>query len=472
MGAITSDMRCSRLLFEDLPNGATLASIAERVKYQRVARFMAARKQHQSIAGSRQELSAADALFRGLEALAKQAGQAALEVLHGWPIGHFVLQNNLLSAERDAACARVIADLLFLALPNGDSPLAGLSFAVPVERDGAVPVLGLGGRLYIHGAAPSGWLVWRCSARSACVSSLDGGMSPVELELPLGAAATPFCAFRADPVAAGFDLPVIDDRAGTLFHVGKADAEETGAVDGAGCNPPLAVADSLGRAHELIQAVWPGVIPWLRALAPAFVDVGVNAGRATRLSGSFAPGEPIYLSRVSDPMCHAEDVIHELQHLRFMATIPAGEWFGRWGESATRFVSPYRSDLRPLAGIHLGLHAFVSVTEFRLHVMDRPDLGRTSVAWLLDTHFRNVFALRTVAQYEELSAAGRSYYGELGAILARQHGRIEAVIPLAERQRVLDAIGRPGAAGRDMAENAGLVLGQSVSADEIGGLVQ
>ena len=475
MGAISSDMRCSRLLFEELPSEATLASIAERVKYQRVARFMAARKQHQSIAGSCQELSAATALFRGLEALAKYAGHAALEILHGWPVGHFLLQNDIGPAERDAAYARVIADLLFVALPNGDSPLAGLSFAVPVGTDGAVPVLGLGGRLYIDGVTPSsGSLVWRCSARSACVSGLDDGMSPVVLALPLGNAAAPSCVFKANPVAAGFDLPVIDDRAGTLFHVGMADAEERGAADQAACDGTLALAESLGRAHDLIQAVWPGVITWLRALAPAFVDVGVNAGRATRLSGSFAPGEPIYLSRVNDPMCHAEDVIHELQHLRFMATIPAGEWFGRWGESATRFVSPYRSDLRPLAGIHLGLHAFVLVTEFRLQVMDRPDPGRTSVSWLLDTHFRNVFALRTIARHEALSAAGQLYYCELGAILARQHSRIEAAIPISERERVLDAIGRSGgaAAGREIAENAGIALAQSVSADEIAAMIQ
>src|SRR5438034_6120302 len=65
----------------------------------------------------------------------------------------------------------------------------------------------------------------------------------------------------------------------------------------AAADKPLALADSLGQAHDALAALWPDVIPWARALVPAVADMGRRDSGAARLSGSFAPGEPIYLTQ-------------------------------------------------------------------------------------------------------------------------------------------------------------------------------
>ena len=451
-------------LLSDLPpDEAVLAGIAERIRNGRVARFQRMQAAHTAARTAQPGPDEAGAFFRGLETLAGQAGPAALAVLHSWPMGYFGRQG---AADPGPACARLLADLLFAALPDGSSPLAGLHFTTPLDAEGALPVLGRGGRLTLRGLSmPGGTLAWRCDARSALVWELD---SRAELALPLPLAAEPggAAAFEPNAVAPGLGMPVIDDRSGALFGVCCPAEEQDGS------DPALPLDESLGRASGVLRTVWPGVIAWLRTLAPAFVDLGTTGTTGARLSGSFAPGEPIYLSQVSDPLCHAEDVIHEVQHLRFIATIPAGKWFGRWRDGTATFASPYRPDLRPLAGVHLGLHAFVAVTEFRLRVLERPELGRVGAATLLDTHYRNVFALRTVARHETLSAAGRRYYGEIAAVLARQHRLVQATAGPAERARVLDTLRcAPTPDGAGTAENAGVNLAQDASVDEIAALI-
>src|SRR6266513_2334387 len=170
--------------------------------------------------------------------------------------------------------------------------------------------------------------------------------------------------------------------------------------------------------RDALAALWPDVIPWATALVPAVADMGRRDSGAARLSGSFAPGEPIYLTQVTNPLFHAEDLIHEVQHLRFALTVPAGQWFGRWNEEGDKFISPYRPDLRPIAGIHLGLHAFVAVTEFGLRAIKEPTLGHVGLNWLYDTHLRNLFAFHTIANHERLSGEGKSYYRKTGCVLA------------------------------------------------------
>ena len=43
-----------------------------------------------------------------------------------------------------------------------------------------------------------------------------------------------------------------------------------------------------------------------------------SSGKDARSSGSYEPGSPVILSRVADSLCHAEDVVHELQHHRLL----------------------------------------------------------------------------------------------------------------------------------------------------------
>ena len=199
--------------------------------------------------------------------------------------------------------------------------------------------------------------------------------------------------------------------------------------------------------------------------------MGPRAALAPRLSGSFGPGQPIYLSRVTKPLLHAEDLIHEVQHLRFSLTVSAEEWFGRWNDRQNVFISPYRSDLRPVAGIHLGLHAFFAVTEFGLRTLNKPSLGQVSLRWLYETHLRNLFAFHTIASHEILSSDGKAYYRELGRGLGSQHRRIEALIGPAQQEQILSSLEWPIRPEGLAAENALLDLPRVARTNEIASLI-
>jgi hypothetical protein len=84
------------------------------------------------------------------------------------------------------------------------------------------------------------------------------------------------------------------------------------------------------------------------------------------------------------------------------------------------FTSPYRPDPRPLQGVHLGLHAFLAVTELRLRALRAGRFPATALRDLIDTHWRNLFALETILRHEELSNGGRHYYGTISHRLEEQ----------------------------------------------------
>ena len=204
---------------------------------------------------------------------------------------------------------------------------------------------------------------------------------------------------------------------------------------------PAQLPASLAHACEILQGVWPAVPSWLRLLVPAVLRVRRVAASAPRLSGSFGPGYPIYLSETTELHLHAEDLVHELQHLRFQiwrATIgwpppsPDGE----------RFVSPFRPDLRPLLGVHLGLHAFMTVNDLRLHESRPLPLTAAVLADTAVTHQRNLFAFQTVSSYESRSLEGDRYLRAVAARLDRQHDAITQLATKAVRLRATRALNR------------------------------
>jgi HEXXH motif-containing protein len=474
MKVYPSETRRFELLFDEPLTDRATGGIAERLRCQRVARLMRAWQNHRERKESFGRLSAAVAFFRGLEAIAQEAGNGVLEFIDRWPVSYFVSRNYQDNAKEELAYGRLAIDLLYSTLPNGTSPLAGLTFATPVERDGSLLALEGGGRLFIRSVTGStGSLIWSCSARTATVTNMSDLRSSFEIELPLPPADMPLAAFTPNAVANGFQIPILDDGANVLLTSGYSpDHKNTPPSNNTVTDKPLTLADSLSKAHDAIAAVWPDVIPWARALVPAVADMGRRDPRAARLSGSFAPGEPIYLTQVTNPLFHAEDLIHEVQHLRFALTVPAEEWFGRWHEEGEIFISPYRPDLRPLAGIHVGLHAFVAVTEFGLRTINQPR-GQVALSWLYDTHLRNLFAFHTIAKHEKLSSEGRSYYREVGCVLANQHRRIKAMVRLAQREQILSSLRwpiRPVSEGETVA-NPSIDIRQVASTDEIVGLI-
>jgi HEXXH motif-containing protein len=199
------------------------------------------------------------------------------------------------------------------------------------------------------------------------------------------------------------------------------------------------LAVSLSRAHDVLTRVWPDTAAWVRLLVPAVMRVRQSRGRGIRLSGSFGPGYPIYLSETAHPQSHAEDLVHELQHLRFHLWRATVGWPPP-ARAAARFVSPFRPDLRPLLGVHLGLHAFLTVNDLRLHGLRHSPLSPAGVADTAAIHQRNLFAFATISAYEVPSPVGDRYLDAVAARLANQHDAITRLSTRADRQRAERAL--------------------------------
>jgi hypothetical protein len=236
------------------------------------------------------------------------------------------------------------------------------------------------------------------------------------------------------PRAAGWDLPVIDDsRALGVNSVNPADLEARGSD--AGSWEPRSLPETLEGAHHLLADVWPEVVDWARTLVPAFVDMGTSS-RNVHGSSTHGAGSPIFLTRVPDALTHAEDIVHELQHLRFHLLLDLGH-FGSFAHPVPCYVSPYRNDPRPLGGLHVALHAFTAVNEFRLRVYSADDTSMNRLAPLmLRTHRMNLFTFQTIMDFEEFDSAGHSYFADIAHALDRQHSLIERNVPSEFSRRV------------------------------------
>jgi HEXXH motif-containing protein len=193
---------------------------------------------------------------------------------------------------------------------------------------------------------------------------------------------------------------------------------------------------SLEEAHEILQAVLPEVLAWVDELIPAFTRVESAGEPGLRLSGSFGPSSPIYLSEVSDSFLHAEDILHELQHERFLLYLSKEQCFGKWNDQQI-FVSPYREDPRPLRGLHLGLHALIAVNEFRLRSLEVIPLTSARIEDMVVVHQKNLFAAMSLLEHESPTPAGERYFSEILKSLSRHH---EAILGLGTKRMVANAI--------------------------------
>jgi HEXXH motif-containing protein len=178
-------------------------------------------------------------------------------------------------------------------------------------------------------------------------------------------------------------------------------------------------------AWELLERSWNDVIVWLRSLIPAFVDLGIPP-EGLSFSASYESGGPIFLSRVSDYCLHAEDLVHELQHHRLLIFASSAH-FKSWDEPACRFISPYRPDPRPLRGVIIGLHAFLAVNDLRRRLIEDGRRTDELIRQTVDLHHRNLFAFRTIIEYEKFSEIGRRLIKEMGAAIATHHAMIRSL---------------------------------------------
>ena len=226
--------------------------------------------------------------FVDWRAIAQEAGNGFLDFIDRWSVNYFTSKNYRDIASEELAYGRLAVDLLYSALPNGTSPLAGLTFATTLERDGALLALGHGGRLFIHGVTDcTRSLIWSCSERRATVTNTSDLRIKIEIELPLRRADMSFAAFRPNSVANGLQIPILDEGADVLFTSGfsSPDHEDTPPSINTASDEPLTLADSLSKAHDVLAVIWPDVIPWARALIPAVADMGngeISSGASFR----------------------------------------------------------------------------------------------------------------------------------------------------------------------------------------------
>lgn len=336
--------------------------------------------------------------------------------LYNWAVA-LALRNVFLAPRSEAAFQPLLSELLFVADKSGKSLLNELSFNLHTDTDGSIHIPGAAVCLRWTGNTPSS-IHWRCGRRSAEVTDPLSGRSAT-IPLPLTSAqAESVVAVAPYPRIPRLDIAVLSRTAAEACGLGTLPSYPPNS------SSALTLVDSVDAASRLLGRIWPERLAWTKALASALIDLGVTDGDNHRLSGSFEPGMPIYFSRVNEPFSHAEDLVHEVQHLRFPLTVPAQEWFGRWTDLACDYTSPYRSDPRPLQGVHLGLHAFVAVTELRLRTLDLGLQAPFSMRDLVDTHLRNLYACATVLAHEKISAEGRRYYRDIAERLSEQDRRI------------------------------------------------
>jgi HEXXH motif-containing protein len=436
------------------------------IRQQRIRLLIQATREASSAMIQAQPLHPLNAYLRALESLLRSYPERGMELVDHWQTAFFLpmLQQPTLG---NAALARLMVPLLFEKLKDGSSPVQGIDFLSKADDSGALYALAMDGRVRLRRLAePDAQIIWQCARNSASVQTQVDAKGGVEVGLPLSVGESdndveylPFC--RTE-----WGVPLIQNGKAALLleddpSAFKVPLERTDAFGA----QALPLSASLAQAYQIMEEFWPEVISWAKTLIPAFVEIDAPANRNTRLSGSFGPGVPIYLSRVTDPFCHAEDIVHELQHQRFQLLVAADRDFGEWSGSQRVFVSPYRPDPRPLRGIHLGLHAFVAVNKLRLRAWNRI-MSQNKIFEMLTTHRRNLFSFRSILACEQMSARGRQFYAQVGRALSDHNRAIEPLASASMKRRVEDALRDhvAGVAARDAGvENYTISCGPGVT---------
>jgi HEXXH motif-containing protein len=311
-----------------------------------------------------------------------------------------------------------LSGLLLFERLTGRKPMKTSStYATRTDSHGRIFGLLHGLTLEIHDPAYHDETVeWICSSTNATVQLRDRNDKKMIVQLPLQDDTRVRLAPIATAGSSGF--PVLDEAAlwdKPRFRLGGV-YEAQDAIRAGAWN----LTDSLSQAQETLKSIWPSANEWLVEMIPAFVDMGALPNNTSRFSSSFDPGTPIFLSRVDDPICHAEDAVHELQHHR-LVLVADDNSFKSWSSPQRSYVSPYRPDPRPLRGVLLGLHAFLTVNELRKKMIERKQGSGTTVQEMVQTHYMNLFAFRTVLEHEELGPNGKELFSQIACTLSSHH---------------------------------------------------
>jgi hypothetical protein len=378
----------------------------------------------------------------------------ALDCARHWSVQLFVPRSLCGEEAAHEAFDRLIGSLLFERLSDGRSPLEGLQFQTRCLPDGSLPAFIANTQLFIRNfSEPFAELNWECGSRMAIISQRSNPSLKVGLPLPiLDDAECSDIELRAFPCSLEWGFPLIANGADLLPTYDNVAYFDASRPDQIGRGGAFELCGSLSKAHELLLVIWPEIIDWAKLLIPAIADVGLAPNPNTHFSGSFGPGLPVYLSHVRDPALHAEDLVHELQHHRFLFAIPASTWFGRWKHE--NFISPYRDDPRPLSGLYLGLHAFIAVNEFRLRSLAKGMVRTLHMSELLWTHRQNLFAFRTIVSFDRLASEAECFLRDIFNLLKQHSDIIEPIVDAQTTSRVETILARHVKSVRARAPNA------------------
>ncbi len=407
-------------LFPDAVTAECECDLRERLRAQRVGQFRA-------LLAERDRFDALAPFIQAISRLNAGSAERAIAYLDTWPTTYFISRVLHHGLEPAAAATRLTAGLLFESMSDGSSPLADLELTFQTEVDGSIVVPHRAGRLVIDAfqGAPH-TMRWECGADRARIYAAGSGRTAVEVPLPIRPGASSRISFTPCPPARPWGIPILDRGRELFFHFTRT----PDAGGSTGSKAALSLDESLRAAFDALESTWPECIQWAKALIPAFAELEDEYTPGKRQSGSFGPGIPVYLTRVPDRHLHAEDIVHELQHQRFQLLVPADDWFGLWPCRSTVFVSPYRADLRPMAGIHLGVHAFVTVNEFRLRYIARAGSNEAVLKELVSLHHKNVFALRLIISSEVLKTpAAKAYYATVASAMSRHQAFLDSRMP-------------------------------------------
>ncbi len=399
-------------------------ALRQRIQHMLSSRLQARLEKTIAAGSTRTDDAHRDAVrfFERLAALGASNPEAAAEVAGHWSTTFLLARREELA---DRPEGRWVADSLaglFLgrAIRGGDGP------ELQIETAGLVLDLIHGWIFRADGADLENTetsLTWTTSENGAAVEVrgrrlwMDpAGGGPIQ---------------RHEPAGSGpWKLPIYR-HPGRLGHPGVPNSRGISTESAsAESSAPMELGRSLAGAHELLSRVWPEVVEQLPKLVPAFVELPGDHGSRVHLSCSYGPATPIFLSRVDDPALHAEDLVHELQHERFYAAFGAAD-FASLNSFDKHYISPYRSDPRPLRGLLLGLHAFVAVNELRLRLLETGLVGKSErgLRHFAKSHGKNLFAFRTLMEFDVAETRGRLLMAEIGAQLAHQHGRLVDALP-------------------------------------------
>lgn len=324
----------------------------------------------------------------------------------------------------DHLAGNLHAILLAERLKGNVETSGNVTYTTTTDHAGRIPALVEEGYLLLEGEPlPDTTVQWECERDRVTVRFPGGEREDFTLPLPLAPGGP--VSFRPFTRIDCLNVTLFDNPTAIGIKEGEAPTDDP-RFDDQDDWKPLSMAESMTQAHGIIADMWPEVLPWVNALVPAFVDMRGPQGRRVHRSASYGPGSPIFFTKVDNPVLHAEDIVHELQHQRFFLFLDTN-WFGRWHDMRQIFVSPYRSDPRPMRGLHIGLHAFLTVAEFRIRALQRGLLDEQQIYDLVKLHRMNQFSYRTIIEHERLSPEGKEFYARISQELYEQHKVIESI---------------------------------------------